>query len=1012
MKEMTAKSVFKRKFSVVFALVAAAIAALSIAVSSEPKSVAISTEGAVRASVKSIDDAYYVGDAFTVPQADIFYDGKSYPSESAVVVFPSGRAIEKQSFVLSEGGEYTVVYSATANGKKITAEAKFAVYKAVASFTGDKSTSRYGTHPVYAQNKTALLAEIARGETLEFHQPINLAELDKKDAKASFFVTPSQIGVPDATNVRIRFTDAYDETNYVEVELRDVSFVQGDWAIHHTYTMAKSSIQPYKGIEGANVHYNDPYGHPCEFSLAGVPMNGGEPGSEEFVLEFDYGQKKISDKAGMIIDLDDAAYFTELWSEGFTTGECFISVYAEMYQATHVKLGITSMFGLDLSARGFYDRQGPTITVDTKGMSESALPHALAGAKYRVFSAEAYDVQDGACEVESYVTYDSDGTEVNVDVRDGEFVASRAGTYKIRYYATDRSGNRTVKELVVECPADGEAMSLSVVNPNGEKGEAGGLYKVCDSVSCLNASGDTKISVTAKDADGKTYDVSSDDFTFVPMRGGVYTVTVSCEDYIRRAEKTFTVEIGPSDKPRLFDTPELPSYFIFGAQYRLPMLDGYEFTTGEAVKKRAEIFVSEDEADTVPVSNGVYRVRAERNVRVIYSLKTAGDETSVCRDIPVVDVGYGAELRYAEFFHTIAGSIDKTQNALDLELGTHTDASAAEFVNALAADKFEFSFNVNGAKNNFTGLRIDLRDGACDEQAISVYFTKGRATASVDVNGGQKYVLTSNFNGNGDNFLLAYDADSYRLRLSPTFTIPIDKYSNGSAFDGFTSGKIYMSITFEGVTGESAINVFSLNDTGFSDFDSDFFAPTISCKDMRGNKGLGETVVLSPAAAFDVLDPNVTFTLCVTGPDKQPVTSEEGIVLDETCDPGRTYTIRLSEYGVYMVMYEAKDTSGNTVGESYGISVVDTVAPQISLKGGYVTSAKKDDVVTVAEYTVSDDNSENPTVHIFLVTPYGTVCRLEGNAFKAIADGTYTVMYTVYDENNNFAMIKYDVKVA
>ena len=40
--------------------------------------------------VKGLDEErkYFVGDPFTVPQAEISYEGKTYPAESSLVIFP------------------------------------------------------------------------------------------------------------------------------------------------------------------------------------------------------------------------------------------------------------------------------------------------------------------------------------------------------------------------------------------------------------------------------------------------------------------------------------------------------------------------------------------------------------------------------------------------------------------------------------------------------------------------------------------------------------------------------------------------------------------------------------------------------------------------------------------------------------------------------------------------------------------------------------------------------------
>lgn len=93
---------------------------------------------------------------------------------------------------------------------------------------------------------------------------------------------------------------------------------------------------------------------------------------------------------------------------------------------------------------------------------------------------------------------------------------------------------------------------------------------------------------------GETFEIDSENYTFIPMYGGVYTITVVCEDYIDRVEKTFDIEIDSSDQPQIFDTPELPEYFILGARYNLSNLNGYDFTTGQPQEKQASVSVSED----------------------------------------------------------------------------------------------------------------------------------------------------------------------------------------------------------------------------------------------------------------------------------------------------------------------------------------------------------------------------------------------------------------------------------
>lgn len=129
---------------------------------------------------------YFVGDFFKVPDGEISYGGSKYPAENTVVIFPDGSATQKKTFVLNEGGSYVIRYTATVEGRKISAEESFLVNRENYSFSGTGSSAQYGAHPVYATERQGLVTKIARGETLYFNQAIDLGKLEKTDARMVF----------------------------------------------------------------------------------------------------------------------------------------------------------------------------------------------------------------------------------------------------------------------------------------------------------------------------------------------------------------------------------------------------------------------------------------------------------------------------------------------------------------------------------------------------------------------------------------------------------------------------------------------------------------------------------------------------------------------------------------------------------------------------------------------------------------------------------------------------------
>ena len=66
---------------------------------------------------EEIADTYAYGIEFTVPEGKIVYDGKEIDAESVYIKFPDGTMKNGKTHVLSVVGKYTVVYTATHEGK-------------------------------------------------------------------------------------------------------------------------------------------------------------------------------------------------------------------------------------------------------------------------------------------------------------------------------------------------------------------------------------------------------------------------------------------------------------------------------------------------------------------------------------------------------------------------------------------------------------------------------------------------------------------------------------------------------------------------------------------------------------------------------------------------------------------------------------------------------------------------------------------------------------------------------
>ena len=193
---------------------------------------------------------------------------------------------------------------------------------------------------------------------------------------------------------------------------------------------------------------------------------------------------------------------------------------------------------------------------------------------------------------------------------------------------------------------------------------------------------------------------------------------------------------------------------------------------------------------------------------------------------------------------------------------------------------------------------------------------------------------------------------------------------------------------------------------------TDRTAPTIAISGSYGGSyGMNEVVVIPAAAAEDVLDPNIVFTLTVFTPDNEIARDVNGIALNDV-DPAKEYKIKLETFGQYLVRYTASDTFNqrtNTINFDYALNVIDGEPPKIEFKAAFSEKAKVGDVLVIPDFEVSDNCSavENIIVAKYVYTPSGRLISLKGNSnsLKCTEEGIYEFRILVIDEAGNMDLI-------
>ena len=847
-------------------------------------------------------------------------------------------------------------------------------------------------------------------DVFTYNEILDLSAATKDVPLLNLEFNPNVIGVADATKIEFRFTDVYDENNYVILRLTNVPET---WANGHSYLTAGAADQPQIGIENVDnpdkttVHINSFYnfGTPISFSMVGLPN---ESTHTMLTVYFDYEEKAFyaepeiySWGKRIVTDLDKPAYYGDnLWT-GFTSGMVKMTVTASNYQSDTCNFAISTINGKS-QFQDTGDVSAPIISVDT-GYAPEDIPTAVVGRPYRLFAASAIDGCDGEVAVASsvYYGYNSENP-VNVTVDDGCFTPTEEGEYVIAYTATDLSGN-TATECVYVNAVKGDGLQVTLQDMVTET-DTGTPIKVVSAIACTDASGNVSYCVKAKHlTSGEEIEIDSQTLEFVPMADGDWEITVTAQDYISTVEKTFTVKSNHTTQPKVLDNAPVPEYFILGATYQLPVLSGYDFSSGKGVLTDMGVFVMENGGQEEEIENGQYIPEKAGSVTVTYRLTVDGKTCEKTYAATVVNVGYKNLLNLSKYFVDPTGAATATASSTSITYTVNQDTKL-DFVNFVQVKNLTFSFQV-GEKNAYNKVHIYLTDTVSGKQ-VKLSYNRTAEGATFCVNDGAEKNLSSAFDT--AVFSLGFSNDTHIVTPEEGIQIEVEKFLDGSCFTGFTNSVARFSVEVGDVSGASQILLSNLNSRALCYTLRDKIVPQYFVDSKAGEWGIGEQVVLTGAFAYDVLDPVTTLTLQVTAPNGAYVTDENGVLLNGTQDSVKDYTFTLEQYGDYTVKYVVTDGKDNTEEYAYCITSKDLIAPTITVSDP-MEFAKTGETVAVAGVEVSDNITAECTVITYVYDPEGIRVEVTDGIFEATQSGVYSVRYMAFDEDGNYAFASYEV---
>jgi len=579
--------------------------------------------------------------------------------------------------------------------------------------------------------------------------------------------------------------------------------------------------------------------------------------------------------------------------------------------------------------------------------------------------------------------------------------------YTIEYVAVDVYGNESSKTVDLHCVDGNEGKIVSLETTKLTTLKGGYEYEL-PAYTLDGVNGGEYIRIVALCND-KTVEIDKESRKFFVEELGEYEIIYQYGDAYHDYEYSYKITAESSDAI-VFKKPILPLYFIKNAPYSLDN-GTVNIYSGESVKEETivDVYCKQDSGEFIKVADlQEVVITGMDSVQFRYHY---GDNVVFSDEIPVVDVGIDGQIQIQNYFAGDFESSALPANVYYQSRQTQGNVdNALDFINAIGLSNFALKFNVPQDNDNFSKLTITLCDYYNRDNVMTIEYGKSGSASYFSVNGGVQQLVEKKYAG--ETWSIEYNEKQGAFAIGDNIEIPCE--------NTFSSDRILLKITLNGINGQSGISILQVNNQVFNvNIVKDNIRPMIKT-DVRGEYELGSIITFMPATATDVLTPYFAkkFTFKVVAPSGVTVTSLDGVVLNEKCSKTRAYEFKIEEEGVYYVSYTYKDFANKSMTIDMPLRVFDNEAPTITIADGLnETSLCKvayNSVVTVADFTVTDNRTmaENLKTYVIVYSPKGEKRVLaDTNEFVAERKGLYKICYYCIDEVGNMAVRFYNVEV-
>lgn len=270
------------------------------------------------------------------------------------------------------------------------------------------------------------------------------------------------------------------------------------------------------------------------------------------------------------------------------------------------------------------------------------------------------------------------------------------------------------------------------------------------------------------------------------------------------------------------------------------------------------------------------------------------------------------------------------------------------------------------------------------------------------------YLLEGNLLFNIDLTLKLFEGKSVYDGTN-TFITDIKNYDSGEEFNGFESGLVYFTITFEGIStgGSAGVKINNLcNHPGIYEEINAFIPPMLITEySINSYYNLGHTIILPKAYAIDLLDSDTSITVSITAPD--------GTIILENASANVNISLRLEMFGLYKVTYRAFNSSGVFITDTLNLTAYDDIAPVIEINGTVKTKYNVGQAFKMDNVFAKDNvtKQEDMVVRAFLLYKDGYYIFEISDGFVFKNSGEYILRYFVEDGGKNYTFRDFELKV-